>query len=65
MAEKSTAELYEKLMDEARDLITYSPVLDEDKLKPKCQKVMDKNKKGFEKLKQAVTHPEVRWMAQF
>ena len=56
---------FQELMDEARSLITYSPVLDEDKKKPKSKEVMDKNKRGFEKLKMAVTMKECDWMTQF
>eukprot|EP01084_Bolivina_argentea_P100012 179673_1 len=55
----------EKLVDEARDLITYSPILEEDKKKPKCPEVLDKNKKGFEKLKRAVKYDSCQWMVHY
>lgn len=55
----------DSLVDEARDLITYSPVLDEDKKKPKSKEVMEKNKKGFEKLKKAVKMECCGWMIHY
>ena len=65
MSSVSSQTACEALVDEARDLITYSPVLDEDKKKPKSQEVMDKNKKGFEKLKLAVKMDCAQWMTHY
>ena len=61
----SEQSICESLVDEARDLITYSPVLDEDKKKPKSKEVMGKNKKGFEKLKKAVSMKCCGWMTHY